>query len=44
VALSAEMITNWLSRSLDDLDLCVIMIDGIDFGERSIVVALGTEP
>ena len=41
VALSAEMITKWLSRSLDDLDLCVIMIDGINFDERCIVIALG---
>ncbi len=41
VALSAEMITKWLSRSLEDLDLCVIMIDGINFDERCIVIALG---
>jgi transposase-like protein len=41
VALSAEMITKWLSRSLEGLDLCVIMIDGINFDEWCIVIALG---
>jgi putative transposase len=41
VALSAEIITERLSRPLEDLYLCVIMIDGVDFGERAIVIALG---
>lgn len=43
VALSAEVIREWLARPLGDLDLGVIMIDGIDFGERCIVIALGID-
>jgi transposase-like protein len=34
---------DWLSRRLDGLDLPVVMIDGIHFDERVILVALGID-
>jgi transposase-like protein len=43
VALSQEHLAQWLSRSLDKLDLPVVMIDGIHFSERVILVALGID-
>jgi putative transposase len=43
VALSQEQLAQWLSRSLDKLDLPVVMIDGIHFHERVILVALGID-
>ena len=43
VALSQEQLRQWLSRSLDKLDLSVVMIDGIHFHERVILVALGID-
>jgi transposase-like protein len=43
VALSQEQLAQWLSRSLNNLDLPVVMIDGIHFGERVILVALGID-
>jgi len=33
----------WLSRSLNELDLPAAMIDGIHIRERVILVALGTD-
>jgi putative transposase len=43
VALSQEQLDHWLSRRLDELDLPVVMIDGIHFRGRVILVALGIE-
>ena len=43
VALSQEQLQQWLSRSLHDIDLPVVMIDGIHFRERVILVALGID-
>jgi transposase-like protein len=43
VALSTEQLHEWLSRPLDALDLPVVMIDGICFGDRVILVALGID-
>ena len=43
VALSQEQLQQWLSRSLSDIDLPVVMIDGIHFRERVILVALGID-
>jgi putative transposase len=43
VALSTEQMHEWLSRRLDELDLPVVMIDGIHFDERVILVALGID-
>jgi transposase-like protein len=43
VALSTEQLHEWLSRPLEALDLPVVMIDGICFGDRVILVALGID-
>src|SRR5690606_7088006 len=43
VALSSGQMHEWLSRRLDSLDLPVVMIDGIHFDERVILVALGID-
>jgi transposase-like protein len=43
VALSQEQLAQWVSRPLDKLDLAVVMIDGIHFHERVILVALGID-
>jgi transposase-like protein len=43
VALSQEQLGQWLSRSLKDIDLPVVMIDGIHFRDRVILVALGID-
>jgi transposase-like protein len=41
VALSAEVVAAYLSRPLGELDLRVIMIDGIVFHDHTILIALG---
>jgi transposase-like protein len=41
VALSAEVLATYLSRPLGELDLRVIVIDGIVFHEHTVVIALG---
>jgi putative transposase len=41
VALSSTQLTEWLSRRIDAIDLPVVMIDGIHFRERVVLVALG---
>jgi len=41
VALSAEVVAEYLSRPLADLDLRMIMIDGIVFEEHTMLIALG---
>ena len=43
VALSQEQLDEWLRRSLGELDLPVVMIDGIHFRDRIILVALGID-
>jgi hypothetical protein len=43
VALSAEQLQQWLSAPLHERDLPVVMIDGIHFRERVILVALGID-
>jgi transposase-like protein len=43
VALSTEQLHEWLSRPLDASDLPVVMVDGICFGDRVILVALGID-
>ena len=43
VALSADQLQQWLSAPLHGLDLPVVMIDGIHFQERVILVALGID-
>ena len=41
VALSSAQLTEWLSRRIDAIDLPVVMIDGIHFRDRVVLVALG---
>ena len=43
VALSQQQLAEWLGRSLSELDLVVVMIDGIYFGDGVILVALGID-
>jgi transposase-like protein len=43
VALTQAQLDEWLSCSLKDMDLPVVMIDGIHFHERVILVALGID-
>jgi putative transposase len=43
VALSQQQLDEWFGRSLSELDLVVVMIDGIYFGDRVILVALGID-
>ena len=43
VALSAARLTEWLASPLGKLDLPVIMIDGIHFRGRVVLVALGVD-
>lgn len=41
VALSSAQLAAWLSRRLDAVDVPVVMIDGIHFRDRVVLVALG---
>ena len=43
VALSQEQLRQWLTRSIKDFDMPVVMIDGIHFRDRVILVALGID-
>jgi len=43
VALSQAQLDQWLYRPLDELDLPVVMIDGIHFRDRVILVVLGID-
>ena len=43
VALSQQQLTRGLSRPLSDLDLRVVMIDGIDYHDHTILIALGID-
>ena len=43
VALSAERLSEWIGRRLDQLVLPVVMIDGIYFHERLVLIALGMD-
>ncbi len=43
IALSEKQLQEWLSSSIKELDLPVVMIDGIHFRDRVILVALGID-
>ncbi len=43
VQLSQEHLAQWLARPLGELDLPVVMIDGIHFRERVILLAIGID-
>jgi transposase-like protein len=44
VQLSQEQLAQWLARPLGDLDLPVVMIDGIHFRDRVILLVLASTP
>ena len=43
VALSAQRLDEWLSRDLSELDLAVILVDGVHFRDRVVLIALGID-
>ena len=43
VALTEQKLDEWLSQPLGELDLKVLMLDGIHFGDHCILVALGID-
>ena len=43
IALSQQQLDEWLGRRLDGVDLAVVLTDGIHFGERVVLVALGID-
>ena len=43
VELSAEQVQDWLTRKLARIDLPIVMIDGIYFGEGVVLIALGID-
>ena len=43
VALSAEQLAECFSRRLEELDLPVVLVDGIHFRERIVLIALGID-
>jgi putative transposase len=43
VALSAQQMVAWLSVPLHDLDLRIVMVDGIAFRDHAILIALGID-
>jgi transposase-like protein len=43
VNLSEQQLTEWLARPLGELDLPVVMVDGIHFRDRVILLALGID-
>jgi transposase-like protein len=43
VARSAALLEEWLGRPLDELELTVVMIDGIFLDERCVLIALGID-
>jgi putative transposase len=43
VQLSQEQLAQWLARPLGELDLVVVMVDGIHFRDRVILLAMGID-
>ncbi len=43
VALTEQKLGEWLSQPLDELDLAIVMLDGIHFRDHCILVALGVD-
>jgi transposase-like protein len=42
-AASAKQLAQLMERRLDDLDICVILLDGKEFGDTTIITALGVD-
>jgi len=43
VALTSARLTTWLAQPLDDLDVRIVLIDGLHFRDHVILVALGVD-
>ena len=43
VGLTEEQLSQWLARDLSQLKIAVVMIDGIEVGDHTVVVALGID-
>jgi len=43
VALTSAQLTTWLAQPLDDLDVRILLIDGLHFRDHVILVALGVD-
>jgi len=43
VMMTAAKLAEWQSKSIADLDLVVLMIDGVHFGDHTILVAVGID-
>lgn len=43
VALSTQQLSEWMSQPLGDLDLRVVQIDGVQFHEHVVLIALGVD-
>jgi len=43
VAKTAAQVTDWQTAALEELDLVALLIDGVQFGEHCLVVALGID-
>jgi len=43
VLLTQRQLAEWMNRPLDDLDLLVLFIDGIEVGDHTLVVAIGVD-
>lgn len=43
LALSAARLGEWMSRPLGELDLPVILVDGVHFRDRTVLIALGID-
>jgi transposase-like protein len=43
VAKTQEQLDVWLRRDLSEMSLCVVMLDGIELGEHTVVAALGID-
>jgi putative transposase len=43
VEATAAKLTEWMSRSLGELDVCAVFIDGLHFAEHVVLVALGVD-
>lgn len=43
VALTSAQLTTWLAQPLDDLDVRIVLIDGLHFRDHVILIALGVD-
>jgi transposase-like protein len=43
VEATAEKVQELMNRKLDNIDCCILMIDGIRFGDHTVIIALGID-